>query len=148
MVKGLVFGLLFQVVGAVGFTLIGNITGIKNDLFKAMLVVCVAAVVAVGVALYLQVSGHSQLVSLSASDLLFLVVGSILVLVVGQFLYLSGLSASNLTTMALTALAYPIVALVLDLVLRQVALSSFTLRDFIGIVLTVMGFILLTFRGQ
>jgi drug/metabolite transporter (DMT)-like permease len=148
MVKGLVLGLVFQVVVAVGWALIGSITGIKNDLLKAMLVVCVASVVAVAVVLYLQVSGRSQLATLSGSDLLFLVLGSIFVLVIGQILYLLGLSASNLTTMGLTALAYPIVALVLDLVLRRIALSSFTVRDFVGIGLVVVGFILLIFRGQ
>jgi len=147
MVKGLVLGLVFQVVVAVGWTLIGNITDIKSDLFKTMLILCVGGVIAVAVVLYLQVSGRSQLVTLSGRDILFLVLGSTLALVVGEFLYVVGLSASNLTTMALTALAYPIVALVLDLVLRRVALSSFTLRDFVGIGLSVMGFILLVYRG-
>jgi len=148
MVKGLVLGLVFQVVVAVGWTLIGNITDIKSDLFKTMLILCVGGVIAVAVVLYLQLSGRSQLVTLSGRVILFLILGSILILVVGEFLYVAGLSASNLTTMALTALAYPIVALVLDLVLRRVALSSFTLRDFVGIGLSVMGFILLVYRGQ
>ena len=146
MIKGLILGLLFQVVVAVGWAFIGGITGIKNDLFKAMLMLCVAGVVAAAVVLYLQVSGHSQFVTLSASDLLLLVLGSILALVVGEILYVVGLSASNLTTMGLTALAYPIVALLLDLVFRRIALSSFTLRDFLGIGFSVIGFILLMYR--
>jgi hypothetical protein len=50
--------------------------------------------------------------------------------------------------MALTALAYPIVALVLDLMLQRTTLSSFTLRDYIGIGFSVMGFILLVYKGQ
>jgi drug/metabolite transporter (DMT)-like permease len=148
MVKGLVLGLVFQVVVAVGWTLIGNITGIKNDLFKALLILCAAGVIAAAIAIYLQVSGRSQLVALSGNDLLFLVLGSILALVVGEILYVAGLSASNLTTMALTALAYPIVALVLDLMLQRTTLSSFTLRDYIGIGFSVMGFILLVYKGQ
>src|SRR5436190_15754010 len=99
MVKGLVFGLLFQVVIAVGFSCIGSITGIKNDLLKAMLVLCVSGVIAVAVILYLQVSGRGQFVTLSGSDLLFLVLASILAVVVAEILYVAGLSASNLTTM-------------------------------------------------
>src|SRR5262245_32321580 len=137
MVKGLILGLVYQVVVAVGWAIIGNITGVKNDLFKAMLMVCAASVIAAAVAIYLQVSGRSQLITLSGSDLLFLVLGSILVLVVGEILYVVGLSASNLTTMALTALAYPICGLVLDLILRRISLSSFSLRDFLGIALVV-----------
>jgi len=146
MIKGLILGLLFQVVVAVGWSFIGSITGIKNDLFKAMLMLCVAGVVAAVVVLYLQVSGRSQFVTLSTGDLLFLVLGSIFALVIGEILYVAGLSASNLTTMGFTALAFPIVALVLDLILRRITLSSFTLRDLLGIVLTVMGFILLVYR--
>ena len=48
--------------------------------------------------------------------------------------------------MAFTSLAFPIVALVLDLVLRRITLSSFTLLDLLGVGLTVMGFILLVYR--
>src|SRR2546423_317223 len=133
MIKGLIFGLLAQIVVAVGFTLIGSIKGIKNDLFKTMLILCIGGVIATVAAFYLQASGHSQFVALSGSDLLFLILGSILVFVVGEFLYIAGLSASNLTTMSFTALAYPVAALVLDLILRRITLSSFTLRDILGI---------------
>lgn len=143
MIKGLILGLVAQAVVAVGFTLIGSVKGIKSDLFKTMLILCTGGVIAAVATFYLQASGHSQLVALSGSDILFLILGSILILVVGEFLYIAGLSASNLTTMSFTVLAYPIAALALDLMLRRITLSSFTVRDILGIGLSVIGFILL-----
>lgn len=143
MIKGLILGLVAQAVVAVGFTLIGSVKGIKSDLFKTMLILCTGSVIAAVAIFYLQASGHIQLVALSGSDILFLILGSILILVVGEFLYIAGLSASNLTTMSFTVLAYPIAALALDLMLRRITLSSFTVRDILGIGLSVIGFILL-----
>src|SRR5258708_10617467 len=101
-----------------------------------MLILCTGGVIAAVATFYLQASGHIQLVALSGSDILFLILGSILILVVGEFLYIAGLSASNLTTMSFTALAYPIAALAFDLVLRRITLSSFTMRLIPGLQLS------------
>jgi hypothetical protein len=89
-------------------------------------------------------SGRAQLASLAPRDVVLLSMRSVLVLVIGEFMYIVGLRYSNLTTMSYTALAFPAVAIVLDVFLRREAISSlFAPHSLIGIALLVVGFLLL-----
>ena len=144
--KGIVLGLLFQVVSAIGYILISHVTVVTNNVLKASLALCTAGVIGFALTLYSFSSRIEKLSVLTDTNLLFLLAGSVVSLVIGQILYLTGLSVSNLTTMAYTALAYPAVALILEIALGRVKLASLTYRDLLGLALLVVGFLVLMSR--
>jgi len=146
MAKGIVFGLLYQVTSAIGFILISNVTVVKSNVLKASLALCSAGILASVLALYFFSSGTEHLSVLTKRNLLYLILGAIFSLFLGQILYITGLFASNLTTIAYTALAYPAVALIMELTLGRVRLATLTVRDFGGLALLIAGFLLLMSR--
>lgn len=146
--SGLILGLLYQVVVAVGFIWVAGVARDTNPVLKASIMLGIAGVVASIVLLSFGVARRSEFAAISFPDLLHLSVGAILVLVVGEILYIAGLSASNATTMAYTALAFPAVCLVLDVMLRRISISSLTLQDYAGMLFLAVGFSLISARGN
>lgn len=143
MAKGIVLGLLTQVVSAIGMVFIANVTTIKNDVLKASLTLCFGGVVALGIATYLFLSGTEPLSLFGSKDMLYLAIGSMIAFPVGHILYMAGLSASNVTTMAYTALAFPVVSLILELVLGRIKLTALTVHDWVGFALLVAGYVIM-----
>ena len=143
MSKGIMLGLLMQVISTIGYLLIAEVTAVKNELLKASLTSCFAGVVALVIAAYLVLSGTEQLSSLGLRDTLYLAIGSALGIVVAQAMYFAGISASNLTTVAYTMLAYPVIAMIGELILGRVELASLTVRDFAGFALLVGGYVIM-----
>jgi len=147
MSRGIVLGLLCQVVGAVGFILVMGVTSVKSALMRTCLTLGASGLVALGIAGYLFLSGKEQPPRLVRRDILSFVLGSVLALVVGHVLYFKGLALTNVTTMAYTTLAYPIVSLVLELVLGRVKPSALTLHDLAGFGLMAAGYVIIMSKG-
>jgi drug/metabolite transporter (DMT)-like permease len=144
MSKGIVLGMLYNVVVAIGFVLIGSVTTVKHDVFKACLMLCIAGSIALGMSIYFLLSGKVSMTSLDTQSLLYLALGSVLVLVVGDALYVTGLSASNATTLGYAALAYPAVTLIIEVFAKRISIHDLTLKDLLGFLFLAIGFLLIS----
>lgn len=149
MAKGLVYGLLYNIVVAIGLFLVAETRAIHGPVMKSSLMLLVGGIVSVPIVAAIVVTEHA-----SVSELLFqnirtvvhIGIGAVLVLVVGEALYISGLAASNLTTMALAALTYPGIVLILEVATKRLDPRSLGFREVLGFALLSVGFILLTVR--
>jgi hypothetical protein len=64
-----------------------------------------------------------------------------MVMFVAQLIFFFGVDEANMTTMAYTMLAFPIISLILELIVGRVKISSLGLYDLIGFVLMVVGYV-------
>jgi hypothetical protein len=69
-------------------------------------------------------------------------IGSIMVMFVAQAIFFFGVRVSNMTTMALTMLAFPFISLILELVVGRVKLSSLGIYDLAGFALVAAGYVI------
>lgn len=141
MSKGLMLGILMQIISAVGYLVIVNVTSIKSEWFRTGLMICCAGGVAICVTGYMVFSGKQQLSAILPREYLLIAIGSIMVMFVAQFLFFLGVRVSNMTTMALTLLAFPFISLVLEIILGRISLSTLGIRDLIGLALIVVGYV-------
>lgn len=148
MYKGILLGLLMQCMSAVGYLIIVNVTSIKSEWFRTGIMICLASVVAFLVAGYTVFSGQQQVSSIQAKELVLTAIGSIMVMFVAQALFFFGVQASNMTTMALTLLAFPFISLALELVLGRIKLSSLGPYELVGFVLIAIGYVVYTSKPQ
>jgi len=148
MAKGILLGILLQAISAAGYLVIVNVTSIKSELFRTGLMICFAGVVALIVTGYTVISGQQQLSAIQAKEYVTIAVGSIMVMFVAQVIYFFGVRASNMTTMAYTMLAFPVVSLILELVLGRVKLSSLGIHDLVGFALLVAGYVVIVSKPQ
>jgi hypothetical protein len=105
-------------------------------------------VVALIVTGYTVVSGQQQLSAIQPKEYVYIAVGSIMVMFVAQTVYFFGVQASNMTAIAYTMLAFPVISLALELVLGRVKLSSLGIRDLAGFALLVAGYVVIVSNPQ
>jgi drug/metabolite transporter (DMT)-like permease len=148
MVKGILLGILMQLVSAVGYLVIVNVTSIKNEWFRSGLMICFASVVALIVTGYMVISGQQQLSAIKPKEYVYIAVGSVVVMFLAQVVYFLGVQASNMTIMSYTMLAFPVISLILELVLGRVKLSSLGIHDLAGFALLVAGYIVIMSKPQ
>jgi hypothetical protein len=137
-----------QIISAVGYLVIADITSIKNEWFRSGLMICFASVVALVVTAYTVFSGQQQLSAIKIKEYVYIAVGSIMVMFVAQVVFFVAVRASNMTTMSYTMLAFPIISLVLELVLGRIKLSSLGIHDLAGFVLLVAGYVVIMSKPQ
>ena len=148
MVKGILLGILLQCISAVGYLVIVNVTSIKSEWFRTGLMICFAGVVALIVTAYTVISGQQPLSAIQAKEYVTIAIGSIMVMFVAQVIYFFGVQASNMTTMAYTMLAFPVISLILELVLGRVKLSSLGIHDLAGFALMAAGYVVIVSKPQ
>jgi drug/metabolite transporter (DMT)-like permease len=148
MVKGILLGILMQLVSAVGYLVIVNVTSIKNEWFRTGLMICFASVVALIVTGYMVISGQQQLSAIKPKEYVYIAVGSVVVMFLAQVVYFLGVQASNMTIMSYTMLAFPVISLILELVLGRIKLSSLGIHDLAGFALLVAGYIVIMSKPQ
>jgi drug/metabolite transporter (DMT)-like permease len=148
MVKGILLGILVQIISAVGYLVIVNVTSIKSELFRSGVMICFASVVAFIITAYTVRSGQQTLSAIQPKEYVYIAVGSIMVMFVAQVVYFFGVQASNMTTMSYTVLAFPFISLIMELVLGRVKLSSLGIRDLVGFCLLVVGYIVIVSKPQ
>ena len=148
MAKGILLGILLQTISATGYLVIVNVTSIKSELFRTGVMICFAGVVALIVTGYTVVSGQQQLSAIQTKEYVTIAIGSIMVMFVAQVVYFYGVQVSNMTTMAYTMLAFPIISLILELVLGRVKLSSLGIHDLAGFALLVAGYAVIVSKPQ
>jgi drug/metabolite transporter (DMT)-like permease len=141
MLQGIILGIAAQFALAAGFAFVNDAFTATNQLFKTMLMVGIAGLVAATIALFLWSWQPTILPTLSLRQWLAFAGGALLALTVGETLFISAIAASNLTTVGYTALAYPIAAILVDSLRGK---GSFTTRDAIGLVFLTIGFSILT----
>ena len=141
MLKGILFGLVMQVISAVGYLIIANAMSIRSELFRTGLMICFACIVAVIVMVYTVSTGVQKLSEIESKDYLYIAIGSIMVMFIAQTIYFYGVKASNMTTMAYTMLAFPIISLILELIVGRIKLSSLGIHDLAGFALMVAGYV-------
>ena len=140
MTKGILLGILLQCISATGYLVIVNVTSIKSELFRTSLMILFASIVAIVFLVYSVKSGQQNLTDIQPKDYLIIAVGSIMVMFVAQLIFFFGVDEANMTTMAYTMLAFPIISLILELIVGRVKLTSLGLYDLIGFVLMVAGY--------
>ena len=148
MAKGILLGVLMQIISAVGYLVIVNVTSIKNEWFRSGLMICFASVVALIVVGYTVFSGQQQLSAIKPKEYVYVAIGSVIVMFVAQVVYFFGVQASNMTTMSYTMLAFPFISLILELVLGRIKLSSLGIHDLAGFVLLVAGYVVIVSKPQ
>ena len=148
MAKGVWLGILMQSISAVGYLVIVNVTSIKSELFRSGVMICFASVVALIVTGYTVASGQQQLSAIQTREYIYIAVGSIMVMFVAQTVYFYGVQVSNMTTMAYTILAFPIISLVMELILGRIKLSSLGVHDLAGFVLLAAGYVVIVSKPQ
>jgi drug/metabolite transporter (DMT)-like permease len=148
MVKGILLGILMQLISVVGYLIIVNVTSIKNEWFRSGLMICFASVVAFIVTGYTVISGQQQLSAIKPKEYVYIAIGSVVVMFIAQVIYFFGVQASNMTTMSYTVLAFPVISLILELVLGRVKLSSLGIHDLAGFTLLVAGYIVIMSKPQ
>jgi drug/metabolite transporter (DMT)-like permease len=141
MIRGILLGILMQCISVVGYLVIANVTSIKSEVFRTGLMICCAGIVALIAMGYTVLSGQQRLAEIRARDTIYIAIGSILVMFVAQVIYFFGVQATNLTTLAYTMLAFPIISLIAELILGRIQLSSLGVHDLIGFVLMVAGYV-------
>lgn len=141
MSKGIMLGLLMQLISATGYMVIVNVTSIKSEWFRTGLMICSAAIVALVVTGYTVFSGQQQLSAIPVREYVIIAIGSIMVMFVAQALFFFAVQTSSMTTMSLTLLAFPIISLILELVLGRVKFSSLGMYDLAGFALMVVGYV-------
>jgi len=141
MTKGILLGILLQCISATGYLVIVNVTSIKSELFRTSLMILFASIVAVLSLVYTVKTGQQKLMDIQPKDYLIIAVGSIMVMFVAQLIFFLGVDEANMTTMAYTMLAFPIISLILELIVGRVKLRSLGLYDLIGFVLMVAGYV-------
>lgn len=142
MAKGILLGIILQCISVVGYLVIVNVTSITSELFRTGLMICFAGVVALLVTGYTVVSGQQQLSAIQPQEYVYIAIGSIMVMFVAQAIYFYGVRVSNMTTMALTMLAFPFISLILEVLLGRIKLSSLGIYDLAGFVLVVAGYVI------
>jgi len=142
MTKGILLGILLQCISATGYLVIVNVTSIKSELFRTSLMILFASIVAIIFLVYTVKTGQQNLTDIQPKDYLIIAVGSIMVMFVAQLIFFFGVDEANLTTMAYTMLAFPIISLILELIVGRVKLTSLGLYDLIGFVLMVAGYVI------
>ncbi len=148
MVKGLMLGLLMQYISATGYLVIVNVTSIKNEWFRTGLMIIPAGLVALLVTSYTVFSGKQQLSAILPREYITIAIGSIMVMFVAQALFFFGVQAANMTTMALTLLAFPFISLLLELALGRMKLSSLGIYDLVGFILIAVGYVVFISKPQ
>lgn len=146
--RGILFGLLYQIVVAIGLIWVAGVARGASPAIKANVMLCAAGGVGLLLLAGLYAVRGADFEAISRSDVLQLAAASLLILVIGEALYLYGLAASSATTMAYTALAFPAICLIIEVALRRVPISSLTLRDYAGMALLAVGFALLASRSS
>ena len=141
MTKGILLGILLQCISATGYLVIVNVTSIKSELFRTSLMILFASIVALFFLVYTVKTGQQKLTDIQTKDYLIIAVGSIMVMFVAQLIFFFGVDEANMTTMAYTMLAFPIISLILELIVGRVKLTSLGLYDLIGFVLMVAGYV-------
>ena len=140
MTKGILLDILLQCISATGYLVIVNVTSIKSELFRTSLMILFASIVAIIFLVYAVKTGQQNLADIQPKDYLIIAVGSIMVMFVAQLIFFFGVDEANMTTMAYTMLAFPIISLILELIVGRVKLTSLGLYDLIGFVLMVAGY--------
>jgi drug/metabolite transporter (DMT)-like permease len=143
MVKSIVVGLIAQVVLAVAFLAITEVTFAKNQVFKATLLHSIAGLVACLIVALFFLPDLASSMTLAYRGAWYLVLLAGVSLVVGDILLIIGISLSNVTAVAYTALAYPGIVLILETLLGRTAP---TWQDLAGFVFLAIGFILVANR--
>lgn len=141
MTKGILLGILLQCISATGYLVIVNVTSIKSELFRTSIMILFASIVALIFLVYSVKTGQQELTDIQPKDYLIIAVGSIMVMFVAQLIFFFGVDEANMTTMAYTMLAFPIISLILELIVGRVKLTSLGLYDLIGFVLMVAGYV-------
>jgi drug/metabolite transporter (DMT)-like permease len=141
MTKGILLGILLQCISATGYLVIVNVTSIKSELFRTSLMILFASIVALVFLVYTVKTGQQNISDIQPKDYLIIAVGAIMVMFVAQLIFFFGVDQANLTTMAYTMLAFPIVSLILELIFGRVKLSSLGIYDLIGFLLMVAGYV-------
>jgi len=143
MLKGILLGVVVQVISAVGYLLIANVTSIKTETFRTSLMIAISGIVAIVVGGYQIATRSESLSAISTKDVVLTAVGSIMVMFIAQVIFFVGLNASSLTTMSYTMLAYPFVSLALELAIGRVKPSSLGWRDLAGLLLMIGGYVVM-----
>lgn len=148
MLRGLLLGLLMQFISAAGYLVIVNVTSIKSEWFRTGLMIIPAGLVALLVTSYTVSTGQQQLSAIQPREYVYIALGSIMVMFVAQALFFFGVQASNMTTLALTLLAFPFISLLLELALGRVKLSSLGIYDLVGFILVAVGYVVFVSKPQ
>lgn len=146
--KGILLGLGYQLTVAVGLVWVAGIARGASPILKANIMLGLGGLFAFVILGATALFRSHEMSVFTRGDVLHLALGAILILVIGESLYISGLSSTNATSMAFTALGFPAICLALEVALGRVSPTSFGVREYLGVALLVVGFVLVVPRAS
>jgi len=148
MITGIILGLLAQLSFAVGLAFINQADfGVNQYFIKSNLVLLFSGFISLLILVFLYATAGGNLSFVNWKNCKWLLIGSFLLLVVGEYFFIKGASVSGITTVAFTALAFPIIALLIDYATSRFIGNETPLvglKHIIGFVFVVVGFIIYT----
>jgi len=148
MLKGIFLGLVAQFIFALGLVFIKQASFTESqNLLKSSLVLMFAGLISVLIVAYLFWSKPENFSVLNTNNTLYLVVGALFLFIIGDYLYIRGMSESNATAVALTAIAFPLFALLIEyaeLKFFGKTIPSLKMQHIIGFFSLVAGYTLIS----
>ncbi|MGZ4955192.1 MAG: hypothetical protein ACXV8Q_08755 [Methylobacter sp.] len=148
MTKGIIFGVLAQLAFSIGLTFINQADFDGNQHFlKSNLILILSGILSAAILSYLFITNQLDVTVINGKNCIWLFSGSIFLLVIGEYFFIKGASVSSVTNVSITALAFPIVALITEYIASKLLnqrMPVVELKHIIGFIFIAAGFIIYT----
>lgn len=148
MTLGLVFGVIAQLAFAVGLTLINQVVFDDGQQFvKSSLVLFLAGAFSLPILGYVFISTPQYFMDIDRKGFILILIGSLFLLVIGEYFFIKGAALSSVTSMSLTALAFPVVAVIAEYVASVIfgyKMQAIEIKHIVGFAFIAVGFVVYT----
>lgn len=145
---GIVFGVIAQLAFAIGLVLINQVDLDDSQQFlKSSLVIFFAGLFSLPILGYLFLSTPQYLMVVNRKSCMLLLIGSLFLLVIGEYFFIKGAALSSVTSVSLTALAFPVMAVMAEYVASRMfgyQMQAVEIKHIVGFVFISAGFIIYT----
>lgn len=148
MTLGLVFGVIAQLAFAVGLTLINQVVfDDSQEFLKSSLVLLLAGIFSLPILGCIFLSTPQHFMAISRKNFYLIMVGSLFLLVIGEYFFIKGAALSSVTSISLTALAFPIMAVIAEYIASIIfgyKMQVIEMKHVVGFVFIAVGFVVYT----
>lgn len=148
MTLGLVFGVIAQLAFAVGLTLINQVVFDDSQQFlKSSLVLLLAGAFSLPILGYIFLSTPQYFMAIDRKSFSLIMIGSLFLLVIGEYFFIKGAALSSVTSISLTALAFPIMAVIAEYIASIIfgyKMQVIEMKHIVGFVFIAVGFVVYT----
>lgn len=149
MIKGIFWGFLAQLAFALGLAFINQANFSEDQqLLKSNLILLFSASFSGLIVLSIFLANPESL-SVLNQNWFYLLIGSFFLLVIGEYFLIVGISVSDITVVSLTALAFPVFALVVEFLSGKMfgqKIPIVTIHEIVGFFFIAIGFMIFTWK--